>query len=161
MGDPVIIAIVAGAAAIVVLTIVGHVWKRARNAAYSARRRAEFRKHRGYLRMKQQEIERLASRIIATSSTSSIAGFTIIRQIEAVFTDGHPTPNRAVEFLKAVAAEKGANAVINLETARPPSGKCLAHGDAVVVRPLEEEAGPSEPSPPSSKPPPTDSADAP
>ena len=91
-----------------------------------------------------KEVERLAGKIIATSSTDSIAGFEIVRQIEAVFTDGHPTPGKAVEHLKAAAAEKGANAVINLNSAQPPSGKCVAHGDAVIVRPVEEKPAPEK-----------------
>ena len=157
MGDPVILAVVLGAAVVIVLSLIGRVWRRSRDAAYNARRRAELAKQRGFVRMKQQEIERLASEIVATSSTGAIAGYTIIRQIEAVFTDGHPSPSKAVEVLKATAAEKGANAVINLQSARPPSGKCVAHGDAVVVRPSEEESPPPPavplipPLPPSTK----------
>jgi hypothetical protein len=135
MGDPVIIAIVAGAGIVFVLSVIAYVWKRYREARYYARRRVDLRKQRDFLETQQREIEQLAGRIIATSSTVSIAGYTIVRQIEAIFTDGHPTPNQAVQWLKAIAAEKGANAIINLTNARPPSGKCLAHGDAVVVRP--------------------------
>jgi hypothetical protein len=157
MGDPVIMALVVGAAAVVALTIIGRLWGRYRQAAHDARRRAELREQRGFVEKQQRETERLAGRIVATSSTASIAGFTIVRQIEAVFTDGHPTPNRAVEALKAAAAERGANAVINLHSARPPSGKCLAHGDAVIVRPAETETPPAEPLPPlPTEPPPTD-----
>ncbi|MFQ5805138.1 MAG: hypothetical protein ACE5I3_01670 [Phycisphaerae bacterium] len=148
MGDPVIIAIVSGAALLIVLTLIVRLWNRRREATYYARRRVELRKQRSYLRVQQQEIERLANRIIATSSTGSIAGFTIVRQIEALFTDGHPSPSKAVEFLKATAAQKGANAVINLGSARPPSGKCLAHGDAVIVRSINEETSPAMPLPP-------------
>lgn len=155
MGDPVIMALVVGAAAVVVLTIIGRLWGRYRRAARDVRRRAERREQRGFVEKRQQEIERLAGRIVATSSTASIAGFTIVRQIEAVFTDGHSTPNQAVEALKAAAAEKGANAVINLHSARPPSGKCLAHGDAVVVRPDESATGGSAPLPPIPPPPST------
>ncbi|HUU94477.1 MAG TPA: hypothetical protein VM487_01960, partial [Phycisphaerae bacterium] len=82
--------------------------------------------------------ERLAGRIVSTSSTTTIAGFEIVRQIEAVFADGHPSQSKAVEALKALAAEKGANALINLGSARLPSGRCVAQGDAVVVRPVAE-----------------------
>lgn len=154
MKDPVIIAIVSAAAAVIALAIIGRLWQRYRDAAHNARRRAELRKQRGYLQMQQREVERLASRIIATSSTGAIAGFTIVRQIEAVFTDGQPTPRKAVELLKATAAGKGANAIINLSTARPPSGKCVAHGDAVVVRPIED----GSPVVPPDEEPPTDDA---
>jgi len=139
MSDPVIIAIVGAAAVVIVLSVIGRLWRRSRDAAAEARRRAARREQRGYLQKQQAEVERLAGKIIATSSTDSIAGFEIVRQIEAMFTDGHPTPGKAVEHLKAAAAEKGANAVINLNSAQPPSGKCVAHGDAVIVRPVEEK----------------------
>jgi hypothetical protein len=157
MGDPVIVAIVLAASVVVLLALVARLWNRRRAARYDARRRAELRKQRGYLQMQQQEIERLASRIIATSSTAAIPGFRVVRQIEAVFTDGHPSPSKAVEFLKAVAAQKGANAVINLNSARPPSGKCLAHGDAVIVHPLGDGIPDATDLPPlPTAPPPTD-----
>ena len=39
--------------------------------------------------------------------------------------------------MEAEAAEKGANALINLVSERPPSSKCVARGDAVIVKPLE------------------------
>lgn len=161
MGDPVILAIVLGAAVVVVLTIVGRIWRHRREAAYFARRRVELRQQRGYLNVQQQEIERLASQIVATSSTPAIAGYTIVRQIEAVFTDGHPSPSKAVEFLKATAAEMGANAVVNLSSARPPSGKCLAHGDAVIVRPIEPEPPPATAVPPLPDVPPSADKDEP
>ncbi len=161
MADPVIIAIVLAAAVVVMLTLVARFWNRRREVRHSARRRDELRKRRRYLQVQQQEIERLADQIIATSSTAAIPGFRIVRQIEAVFTDGHPSPSKAVEFLKAAAAEKGANAVINLNSARPPSGKCLAHGDAVLVRPVEEETPPAAPLPPlPPMPPPADDRDS-
>lgn len=139
MGDPVIMAVVLAAGVVIVLSVVGRLWRRGREAAAEARQRAARREEQGYLQKQQAEVERLAGKIIATSSTGSIAGFEIVRQVEAVFTDGHPTPTKAVEHLKAVAAEKGANAVVNLNSARPPSGKCVAHGDAVIVRPVEEK----------------------
>ncbi|NUQ48251.1 MAG: hypothetical protein HUU22_19735, partial [Phycisphaerae bacterium] len=52
----------------------------------------------------------MASRILATSSTGQVAGYEIVRQIEAVFEDGHRAPAEAVEALKAAAAQRGANA---------------------------------------------------
>jgi hypothetical protein len=157
MGDPVIIAVVVGAVAVVALTVIARIWRRGRESLEDRRHRAEVRAQRGYLERQRREVERMASRIIATSSTATIAGFRIIRQIEAVFTDGQPSPNKAVELLKALAAEKGANAIINLHSVRPPSGKCLAHGDAVIVQP-EEQAPAVPPLPP--LPPVDDSDDA-
>jgi len=134
MNDPLVIGWVAGGAAVVILIFVIRALQQRREAAYFARRRAELRETRGYLYMQQQELEKLAARIIATSSTHVIAGFDIVRQIEAVFTDGHVSPVKAVEVLKAVAAEKGANAIVNLASERQATGKCAARGDAVVVR---------------------------
>jgi hypothetical protein len=141
MNDPIVISWIAGGAAIVIVVILIRLIQSRREAAYSARRRAELRESRGYLYMQQQELERLAARIVATSSTSTVAGFDIIRQIEAVFTDGHISPVKAVEVLKAVAAEKGANAIVNLASERQPSGKCAARGDAVIVRPVAAASG--------------------
>ena len=147
MSDPVIMAIVVGAVVVIALSLLGRVFGGRREAKRSARRAAELRKQGRFLEVQQAELERLAGRIIATSSTASIAGFEVVRQIEAVFTDGHTTPNKAVEHLKASAAEKGANAVVNLHSARPPSGKCVAQGDAVIVRPLEVRRPVSSPPP--------------
>lgn len=74
-----------------------------------------------------------AAKILATSSTQNIAGYEIKEQVEAVYVDGFRRPEEAIEGLKAVAAMKGANAIINLKHERTASGKCSADGDAVVV----------------------------
>ncbi len=76
-----------------------------------------------------------ASQIMATSSTPSVVGYQLIKQIEAVFVEGHRTPNEAVTGLKALAARKGANAIVNLSQSRTAGGRCTAQGDAVVVKP--------------------------
>jgi len=73
-------------------------------------------------------------KILATSSTPTVAGYRIVRQIEAVFVDGCRAPTEAVTALKAAAARRGANAVINLSQQRTAAGKCSAQGDAVVVQ---------------------------
>jgi hypothetical protein len=138
MDQPLTLAIVIGAGAIVVLVIVTRWWQRRREARIAAQRSAAVREQFSVLQIKQQEVQRLGSRIIATSSTGAIAGFTIVRQIEAVFTDGHATPGKAVIYLKALGAQKGANALINLVGERLPGGKCVAQGDAVIVRPIVE-----------------------
>lgn len=78
----------------------------------------------------------MAARILATSSTGQVAGYEIVRQIEAVFEDGHRTPAEAVEALKAAAAQRGANALINLAQQRTAAGRCTAQGDAVIIRPI-------------------------
>ena len=73
-------------------------------------------------------------KILATSSSATVAGYRIVRQIEAVFVDGCRAPSEAVTALKAAAARRGANAVINLSQQRTAAGKCSAQGDAVVVQ---------------------------
>ena len=74
-----------------------------------------------------------AARIVATSSGATIAGYEIREQIEAVFVDGFRQPHEAVEGLKAAAAMKGANALINVRHERTPSGQYTAAGDAVIA----------------------------
>jgi len=138
--------VIVGACAVVVaLTIAARGVQRWREGLAYKRRRRELREGRTFLEKRQAQRDRLATRIIATSSTNTIAGFTIVRQIEAVFTDGHAAQSQAVQALKAEAAEMGANALINLISERPPSGKCVARGDAVIVRPIEQNAPHAEP----------------
>lgn len=144
MNDLVIIAIIGGSLVLIVLSILGRIWRRARDAAQLARLRSSVQQQRGLRERKQAELERVAARIIATSSSDAIAGFTIVRQIEAVFTDDHPSPTLAVQALKVVAAEIGANGIINLHSTRPPAGKCMAYGDAVIVRPVADASPPPE-----------------
>jgi len=159
MGDPVVLAIVGGAVAVILATIVVRI---VQGRLEARRRRREIRERRRrleWLEQRRQELERLAARIVATSSTAAVPGFVIVRQVEAVFTEGQATPAEAVVVLKALAAQRGANAIINLSSQRLPSGKCTAQGDAVIVRALESssldtaaQAPPSEPSNPPSSP---------
>jgi tryptophan 2,3-dioxygenase len=134
--SPIVWALAIGFVGVVVLRILAWMWTARREAAARTRRREELKRAHGFQYMQQQEVERLASQIQATSSTGTIAGYEILRQIEAVFVDNQPSPARAVEFLKAHAAEKGANALIHLATDRSPGGKCIARADAVIVRTL-------------------------
>ena len=85
------------------------------------------------------ERRREAEKIIATSSTTEVAGYRVVRQIEAVFVDGLRWPEEAVAGLKAVAAMKGANGVINVRHAPSSTGKYSASGDAVVLEPIGDE----------------------
>ena len=75
----------------------------------------------------------MASRIRSTSSTDLIPGYKIIQAIEALYVEGFRTPADALEGLKAAAAEKGANAIINVHHERSSMGRCAASGDAVVA----------------------------
>ncbi|UCC30509.1 MAG: hypothetical protein JSU86_20210 [Phycisphaerales bacterium] len=90
-----------------------------------------------------------AARILATSSTAVVAGYEIVEQVEAIFVDGFRRPEDALEGLKAAAALKHATAIVNVRQKRDPSGKCSAHGDAVIVRKAGTPPGskPSEPHP--------------
>ncbi len=76
-----------------------------------------------------------ARKIAATSSTGAVAGYRIVRQIEAVFAEGFRSPEEAVTALKANASRKGANALINLSPQRTAAGRCSAQADAVIVEP--------------------------
>ncbi|MBK8914956.1 MAG: hypothetical protein IPM64_10220 [Phycisphaerales bacterium] len=118
---------------VVLLLILRAVARRREDAAYR-RRRAELSRTYDNVQMSREQIARLSARVIATSSTGEIVGFEVLRQIETVFTDGHPAPARAAEALKAQAAERGANAIINLAGVRQPNGRYAASGDAVIVR---------------------------
>lgn len=139
--DPVTLILIV-MSAIVVVAVFSAVWERRRGAAYGERLRAWIDRERRRADEQHAQTERLARRVIATSSTGSITGFTIVRQIEAVFTEGHVSPQAAVDALKALAATKGANALINLESQRVGAGKCSARADAVIVEPI---GGPLDP----------------
>ncbi len=134
LDDPVgLILMVMGA--ILVVAIIAGILRRGRESAESARRRSWIDTERQRSAAQREAVARQARRIIATSSTGTIAGFEILRQVEAVFTEGHPTPQDAVDALKAAAAERGANALTNLSGERMGTGKCAARGDAVIVKP--------------------------
>lgn len=101
---------------------------------------------RAEVQRKQREI---AVQIEATSTGSRLAGYRIVRQVEAVFVEGYNTPEEALIALKAEAAERGANAILNVKTDRTVTGRCSASGDAIVVAPLAQpRTRPSEPSGP-------------
>jgi hypothetical protein len=90
--------------------------------------------------------EEQATVIIATSTGNRLAGYRVKRQVEAVFVDGCRSPEEAMLALKAAAAERGANAILNVRTERTTAGKCSASGDAVVVAPpLQPPKRPSAP----------------
>ena len=80
-----------------------------------------------------------SEKIIATSSGSELVGYRVVRQVEAVFVDGFRRPEEAVEGLKAVAAMKGANALLHVRHEPIGSGRYSASGDAVIIESLEPE----------------------
>ncbi len=132
--DPLAIKIVYAAAAFIVIVIVLSIISRRRSARRATGERAALRRGYDEFRLRKEEAEKLALRIEATSSTSRIAGFAIVRQVEAVFTEGRASSAAAFELCKALAAQKGANAIINLHTRQTPTGKWTASGDAVLVK---------------------------
>lgn len=158
--DPVVQLVVMAAGALIVLALLGTLLRGWRERRADAARRAQVRRTQAAVQEQLEEQERLALRIVATSSTRTIAGFAVIRQIEAVFTDNHQTPAKAVEALKAAAARKGANAIVNLSGKREPNGKCSASGDAVVVKPLAPRGAPPRGSAPTGAAPPPDPSSA-
>ncbi len=80
-----------------------------------------------------QRRRQLAATVKSTSSTDHVPGYKILQAIDALYVDGFRTPAEAIEGLKAAAAERGANAVINVHHERSSLGRCSASGDAVVV----------------------------
>lgn len=136
LADPLARTIVIAATGFIVLVILIRIVSGRRAAAAEARRRAELRRDYDSVRLQQEEVKKLAEQIWITSSTARVTGFTLVRQVETVFTDGRASSVAAIDLCKAMAAQKGANAVINLQTRQTPAGKWVASGDAVVVRSL-------------------------
>lgn len=102
----------------------------------------KLQKYAGYSEA-EIEAERLeAEKIIATSSTTSVAGYLLVRQIEAVFVEGHRSQKEALHAIKAAASRCGGNAIINLSQDRTPAGKCSAQGDAVLLKPKGQRKKP-------------------
>lgn len=130
---------VASAAALVVLLVLRAVLQRFSRMLRS-RRPAAIHPNLQKYNVDHAELDRrrkeLAARIIATSTGGRLAGFRIVRQVEAVFVEGYRTPEEAIVALKAGAAERGANGILNVQTDRTSAGRCTASGDAVVVAPL-------------------------
>jgi hypothetical protein len=131
-----------------VVLIVGlYLWRRIRHwrrLRRPAQLNPNLAKYGGSGAALTEEQRREAEHIVATSSTESIAGYELIRQIEAVYVDGFRHPEEALLGLKAAAALKGANAVIHVSHSRSSTGRFAASGDAVVVESLEVSSGPEE-----------------
>lgn len=136
--------IVAVAGGLVALLLAGGLWRRLRFRQLAARHRRDVKRSLKAVEQARAQRQAQASRVIATSSSGELRGFELTRQIEAVFTDGHRTPAEAVEAVKAQAAERGANALINLHSQRLANGNCVAQADAVIVRPTEAGTDPEQ-----------------
>lgn len=132
--DPLLIALAAGVAVVIIAAVVKYAWRRYAERRQFAWRARELRVRQQSREAQLREMRTLAAEIVATSSTGTIVGFELVRQIEAIFSEGHKSPAEAVEGIKALARLKGANAIIHLHSERLASGTCQARGDAVVVR---------------------------
>lgn len=117
--------------------LIGKIRRRGKAAPLHPKLQAYAGRTEADLQAEQQD----AAKIIATSSTGTVAGYKIIQQIEAVFVEGYRTPQEAITSLKASAARSGANAIINLAQQRTAAGRCTAQGDAVRIRPDVAEQG--------------------
>jgi len=149
--DPTVQWIVKGGAAFIALVLLLRILGGLRERRDSVRRRAALQRDHETARLQQEEVRRLAGQILTTSSTTRVIGFNVVRQVEAVFTDGCPSSVAAMELAKALAVRKGANAIINLQTQQTPGGKWVACGDAVIVRALSLPTA-KPPTKPSGKP---------
>ena len=100
----------------------------------------KLQKYAGRSEADTEADRRAAVKIIATSSTGTVAGYEIVRQVDAVFVEGLRSQGEAIAALKAVAASRGANAIINLTHQHTAAGRCTAQGDAVVIRAITAES---------------------
>ncbi|HOA75455.1 MAG TPA: hypothetical protein PL151_05135 [Phycisphaerae bacterium] len=130
-----ILIIVVGVTWIVLRKIWSSVWRRIRLSRppriHPALQR--YNVDRAEVQRKQRE---LAAGIVATSTSNRLAGYRLVRQVEAVFVEGFASPEDALVALKASAVERGANAILNVRTEHTAAGRCTASGDAVIVSPL-------------------------
>ena len=110
-----------------------------RNRRPAAELNPKLQKYAGTTATDAQADRLAADKIIATSSTARIAGYEVLKQIEAVFVEGHRSPDEAARALKTAAGRLGANAIINLSQQRTAAGRCSAQGDAVLVRAKDEK----------------------
>lgn len=128
------------------LLILGGIWRRIRRAIRRSRPaqiHPSLRKYNvDHVELDRQRRE-AAVGVVATSTGNRLAGFRIVRQVEAVFVEGFRTPDEALTALKALAVERGANALLNVRTERTTAGRCSASGDAIVAAPIPP--GPPDP----------------
>lgn len=94
---------------------------------------AKYNVDRVEIQKRQRE---LSVGIVATSTSNRLAGYRLVRQVEAVFVEGFSSPEDALIALKATAVERGANAILNVKTEHTAAGRCTASGDAVLVAAL-------------------------
>jgi uncharacterized protein YbjQ (UPF0145 family) len=144
--------LIAITATLIVLWLLQRLWRRLRRR--KAKLHPSLAKYGGPDSELAEQRRQAAARIMATSSSDHLSGYEIVEQIEAVYVDGFRSPTEAFEGLKATAALKGGNALINVRHERTISGRCSATGDAVRAHRLTPP--PPEPQPPEPPAPPQD-----
>ena len=122
-------------AVLLVLAFLQRLARRVRRARKPAALHPKLQAYAGRAAVDVEADREAAAKIVATSSTGSVAGYEIVQQIEAVFVEGYRTPQEATTALKATAGRKGANAIINLSQQRSGAGRSTSQGDAVLIRP--------------------------
>ena len=122
-------------AVLLALALLQRLARRARRARKPAPLHPKLQAYAGRAAADVEADREAAAKIVATSSTGSVAGYEIVQQIEAVFVEGYRTPQEATVALKAAAGTKGANAIINLSQQRSGAGRSTSQGDAVIIRP--------------------------
>lgn len=146
---PLLILIVAALLALVILQrffgLLGWIARKARRMGKPAELHPKLQAYGGYPDKDLDQDKRWAAHIVATSSTGAVAGYEVVRQIEAVYVEGYRTPADAVTALKAAAARQGGNAIIHLLQGRNNAGRISAQGDAVVIEPTLSTRKPPEP----------------
>ncbi|MHC4441223.1 MAG: hypothetical protein ACYTF1_14265 [Planctomycetota bacterium] len=137
--------LILGVIVLLVLIILRGIWRRVSRMLRRlrpARIHPSLQKYNvDYTKQTREQKER-AVVIVATSMGNRLAGYRIVKQVDAVFVEGYRTPEEAMVALKATAAERGANALLNVRTDRTSAGKCTASGDAVVadaIRPRSDK----------------------
>jgi uncharacterized protein YbjQ (UPF0145 family) len=80
---------------------------------------------------------------IVLSSGAAVKDFIVMRQIGHLHVAGGATAEESLVRLRQAAAQRGANAVINVRRDLGPGGTYVAAGDAVIVVKAGVKAGPS------------------
>ena len=117
--------------------LVGEERERKRRKEQSRRQKEINRRQKEINRQKEKEEKEKKERIqsiIATSSSNSIIGYCIIKQLEMVSHSDTLDEEEAKQELKDKAAKLGANAIINIRIVRSRGGEVSIQGDAVIVR---------------------------
>lgn len=117
-----------------VLVLLVYLLRVARSLRSAARVRREIRRNHDQPSFTQGEVAKLSGQIVTESSTADTPGYTVVRHVETVMTEPRASSVAAIDMVKAHAAQKGANAVINVKTRKTSDGMWVANAEGVVVR---------------------------